>query len=121
MGGSLPVAAGDVEFVVDLDRGPGWEGKPLHVQVLRPGTDAPAVVEVVGTESGRLVELTVPLDVADGPWVVLRVSDPSARNGTPGPAGHPCNDFGVAYSSPWWLEPEPACRDDRATKFRRRR
>jgi hypothetical protein len=105
MGGSLPVAAGDVEFVVDLDRGQGWEGKPLHVQVLRPGTDAPAVVEVVGTESGRLVELTVPLDVADGPWVVLRVSDPSARNGTPGPAGHPCNDFGVAYSSPWWLEP----------------
>jgi hypothetical protein len=23
----------------------------------------------------------------------------------PGPAGHPCNDWGVAYSSPWWLAP----------------
>jgi hypothetical protein len=105
MGGSLPIAAGDVRFRVDLDRGPEWDGKPLHVQVLRPGTDAPQVADVVETESGNLVELTVPLDAADGSWVVLRVSDPSAANQTPGPAGHPCNDWGVAYTSPWWLTP----------------
>lgn len=105
MGGSLPVATGDVRFRVDLDRGPEWDGKPLHVQVLRPGTDAPQVADVVETESGNLVEFTVPLDAADGRWVVLRVSDPAAANETPGPAGHPCNDRGVAYSSPWWLSP----------------
>jgi hypothetical protein len=105
MGGSLPIAAGDVRFRVDLDRGPEWDGKPLHVQVLRPGTDAPQVADVVETESGSLVELTVPLDAADGSWVVLRVSDPSAANQTPGPAGHSCNDWGVAYTSPWWLTP----------------
>jgi hypothetical protein len=105
MGGSLPLASGDVQFVVDLDRGPVWDGKPLHIQVLRPGSDSPAVADVIETVSGDLVQFTVPLDVADGPWVVLRVSDPAEPNGTPGPAGHPCNDFGVAYTSPWWLEP----------------
>ncbi|WP_046506473.1 CehA/McbA family metallohydrolase [Streptomyces odonnellii] len=105
MGGVVPLASGDVRFAVDLDRGPEWAGKPLNVQVLRPGTDAPDVADVIGTTSGSLVEFTVPLDVEDGAWVVLRISDPSLPNGQPGPAGHPCNDLGVAYSSPWWLQP----------------
>ncbi|QXE35638.1 CehA/McbA family metallohydrolase [Streptomyces sp. GMY02] len=105
MGGDLPLASGDVRFAVDLDRGAVWAGKPLNVQVLRPGTDAPDVADVIETTSGSLVEFTVPLDVEDGAWVVLRVSDPSQPNGQPGPAGHPCNDLGVAYSSPWWLVP----------------
>lgn len=73
--------------------------------MLRPGTSAPAVADVIETVSGNVVAFTVPLAVSDGPWVVLRVSDPSQPNESPGPAGHPCNDFGVAYSSPWWLEP----------------
>ncbi|MGW2057718.1 CehA/McbA family metallohydrolase [Streptomyces sp. NPDC001840] len=107
MGGVLPLASGsgDVRFAVDLDRGPEWAGKPLNVQVLRPGTDAPVVADVIETTSGSLVEFTVPLGVEDGTWVVLRISDPSQPNGQPGPAGHPCNDLGVAYSSPWWLQP----------------
>ncbi|MEU4425513.1 CehA/McbA family metallohydrolase [Actinoplanes sp. NPDC024001] len=103
MGGSLPFAQGDVRFVVDLDRGPEWAGKPLRIQVLRPGTAAPAVADEVDTAAGRVTEFTVPLDIADGPWVVLRVSDPTQANASPGPAGHPCNDWGVAYTSPWWL------------------
>ncbi|MBO3744173.1 CehA/McbA family metallohydrolase [Actinoplanes flavus] len=103
MGGSLPFTKGDVRFVVDLDRGPEWVGKPLHLQVLRPGTRAPEVADVVETEAGRVTEFTVPLDAADGGWVVLRISDPSQANGSPGPSGHPCNDWGVAYTSPWWL------------------
>ncbi|MFC7529781.1 CehA/McbA family metallohydrolase [Actinoplanes sp. GCM10030250] len=103
MGGSLPFARGDVRFVVDLDRGPEWAGKPLNIQVLRPGTTAPSVADVIETQAGRVTEFTVPLDLEDGPWVVLRVSDPSQANASPGPAGHPCNDWGVAYSSPWWL------------------
>jgi hypothetical protein len=103
MGGTLPVARGDVRFVLDLDRGPDWAGKPLTVQVLRPGSRAPEVAEVIETAAGRVTEFTVPLDVADGTWVVLRIADPTQPNATPGPAGHPGNDFGVAYSSPWWL------------------
>jgi hypothetical protein len=105
MGGSLPIARGDVRLAVDLDRGPTWTGKPLRVQVLRPGTDAPRVVDVIDTDAGELVEFTVPVDVADGDWVVLRISDPAEPNPNPGPDGHPCNDFGVAYASPWWLGP----------------
>ncbi|MBL7257250.1 CehA/McbA family metallohydrolase [Paractinoplanes lichenicola] len=103
MGSSLPFARGDVRFSVDLDRGPEWAGKPLKLQVLRPGTRAPEVVEVIDTTAGRITEFTVPLDVEDGKWVVIRVSDPTQANASPGPSGHPCNDWGVAYSSPWWL------------------
>jgi hypothetical protein len=103
MGGTLPITRADVRFVVDLDRGPDWLGRPLRVQVLRPGTSAPTVVQMVDIEAGRPAEFTVPLDRADGDWVVLRVSDPTQPNASPGPAGHPCNDWAVAYASPWWL------------------
>ncbi|MFI7079762.1 CehA/McbA family metallohydrolase [Micromonospora sp. NPDC049903] len=105
MGGVVNVTSGDVRFLVDIDRGAAWDGKPLRVQVLRPGTSTPTVVDVVETVNGRLAEVTVPLRAADGDWVVLRISDPALPNGTPGPVGHPCNDFGVAYTSPWWLRP----------------
>jgi hypothetical protein len=105
MGGDLPIAVGDVRFRVDLDRGPQWAGKPLRIQVLRPGSTAPTVPLVVDTLSGQVAEFTVPLNAASGRWVVLRISDPTLPNGSPGPAGHPCNDWGVAYTSPWWLTP----------------
>ncbi|WP_139128827.1 CehA/McbA family metallohydrolase [Micromonospora nigra] len=105
MGQVLGVTSGDIRFRVDLDRGTVWDGKPLRIQVLRPGTSAPTVVDVVDTLCGSVADFTVPLDAADGNWVVLRVSDPELPNPTPGPSGHPCNDFGVAYSSPWWLRP----------------
>jgi hypothetical protein len=103
MGGVLGISAGDVRFRVDLDRGPEWVGKPLRIQVLRPGSNAPVVPDAIDTESGRVTEFTVPLNASGGNWVVLRISDPALANPSPGPAGHPCNDFGVAYTSPWWL------------------
>ncbi|GAB2611823.1 hypothetical protein Aab01nite_67310 [Paractinoplanes abujensis] len=102
MGGRLPIAKRAVTFRVDLDRGPEFAG-PLNVQVLRPGTSVPEVVEMRQLESGKILTFTVPLDVAEGDWVVLRIADPSRDNPAPGPAGHACNDFGLAYSSPWWL------------------
>jgi hypothetical protein len=103
MGGGLPIAKGDVKFAVDLDRGGYWAGKELKLQVLRPGSRAPEVADVIRTEAGRTTRFTVPLDIEDGAWVVLRVSDPTQANASPGPAKHECNDFGVAYTSPWWL------------------
>ena len=103
MGGTT--VGGDVRFRVDLDRGPEWLNKPLKIQVLRPGSNAPTVPLVVDTLAGQVAEFTVPLSVNDGPWVVLRISDPTQANASPGPAGHPCNDWGVAYTSPWWLTP----------------
>jgi hypothetical protein len=105
MGSAFAHTNGTVRFLVDVNRGPVWEGKPLRIQVLRPGTSAPTVVHVVDVLSNTVADFTIPLNVADGNWVVLRISDPSLPNGSPGPAGHPCNDFGVAYTSPWWLQP----------------
>ena len=105
MGGVLPAAKANVRFTLDLARDRSWRGRLLHAQVLRPGTDAPEVAEVVPFRVGDVVRFRVPLDVADGDWVLLRVSDPAEANATPGPEGHPCNDLGIAYSSPWWLEP----------------
>lgn len=103
MGGRLPLAKGDVKIRVDFHAGPDWAGRPLSLQVLRPGTTTPEVADLVHFTAGELVETTVPLDIADGDWVVLRVSDPALDNPTPGPEGHACNDFGLAYASPWWL------------------
>ncbi len=103
MGSELPLRSGTVRFRLDLARDESWIGQPLTVQVLRPGTDAPAVAHVEEFRVGPVVDFAVPLDVADGDWVLLRVSDPAQPNGTPGPDGHPCNDLGVAYTSPWWL------------------
>lgn len=108
MGSTLPMTSGVVRFRLDLARDASWRGRPLHVQVLRPGTEVPEVAHVEEFHVGPVVEFPVRLDVADGDWVLLRVSDPSQPNATPGPEGHPCNDLAIAYTSPWWLEPASA-------------
>ncbi len=105
MGSELSMTTGDVTFTLDLARDDAWLGRPLQLQVLRPGTEVPEVAAVQDFTVGGLVVLTVPLDVGDGDWVVLRVADPTAGNATPGPQGHPANAHGIAYTSPFWLVP----------------
>ena len=104
MGSVLAMTRGDVSFTLDLARDDSWLGRRLALQVLRPGTDAPAVPLVHEFVVGDPVTVTVPLDLADGDWVLLRIADPTQPNATTGPAGHPGNDLGIAYTSPWWLE-----------------
>lgn len=104
MGSVLPTTGGDVTFTLDLERDASWLGRRLALQVLRPGSEAPEVPLVHEFTVGDPVSVTVPLDVADGDWVLLRVADPAEANATPGPAGHPGNALGIAYTSPWWLE-----------------
>jgi hypothetical protein len=103
MGGRLPLAKGDVTFRLDFDGGPELAGRPLCLQVLRPGPTTPEVAAMLEVQTGQVTSVVVPVDVADGDWVTLRLSDPTRDNETPGPIGHPCNDYGLAYSSPWWL------------------
>lgn len=105
MGSVLPISGGDVTFTLDLARDDSWLGRRLALQVLRPGTEAPVVPLVHEFVVGDPVTVTVPLDLADGDWVLLRIADPGQPNATPGPSGHPGNDLGIAYTSPWWLEP----------------
>lgn len=105
MGGVLPMRRGVVRIRLDLARDASWVGRKLHAQVLRPGTVAPTVADVVPFRVGPVAELRVPVNVADGDWVLVRIADPAERNETPGPEGHPGNRLGIAYTSPWWIEP----------------
>ncbi len=105
MGSDLSMTRADVTFTLDLARDETWLGRTLQLQVLRPGPEVPEVVALHDFTVGGLVVLTVPLDLTDGDWVVLRVADPAAPNATPGPAGHPGNAHGIAYTSPFWLVP----------------
>lgn len=105
MGGTLVHTAGLVEVRLDVDRGDDWLGLPLEAQVLRPGDMVPRVSEVVPFRCGDVVRFRVPVDLAEGDWMVVRIADPSRPNATPGPAGHPANNYGVAYTSPWFLRP----------------
>ncbi len=105
MGSVIPLSSGTLTIRLDIERDQGWRGRSLECQVLRPGTDTPTVVHVEEFVVGELVEFQVPVDLDDGDWLLLRVADPDQSNGSPGPKGHPCNNFAVAYTSPWWLEP----------------
>lgn len=107
MGGVLPMRRGVVQVRLDLARDRSWRGRPLTVQVLRPGTDVPEVVKVKEFEVGAVLTFRVKVDLADGDWFLLRIADPAQPNATPGPDGHPGNDLGVAYTSPWWIDPIP--------------
>jgi hypothetical protein len=91
MGGTVGHRSGPVTFDLDLDRGPDWYGRKLRVQVVRPGSDEPRLAHsadvVLPSPRQALVRVTVPIDVADGRWAVLRITDPSqpADEGTPAP------------------------------------
>ncbi|MGH3871224.1 MAG: CehA/McbA family metallohydrolase [Pseudonocardiaceae bacterium] len=105
MGSVLRHRHGPVAFALDVDRGPSWLGRPLQVQVLRPAVPVPVVADVVEMRCGDIFRFTVPLDLDEGAWTVLRIADPGSPNATRGPPGHPANNYAVAYTSPWFLEP----------------
>jgi hypothetical protein len=109
MGGSVPHRRGPLTFAVDLER-PGWEGRTLQLQVLRPGARVPEVAHVrdvtLGRDTDPVLTFTVDLDADDGPWIVLRLANPRSTITRPGPRGHPANLAGIAYASPWWLDPD---------------
>ncbi|HKR50724.1 MAG TPA: DUF3604 domain-containing protein [Pseudonocardiaceae bacterium] len=106
MGSVLPHRRGPVPFVLDIDCGPSWAGRLLQAQVLlRSDTPAPTVADVIEVRCGDVTRFTVPLDIANSPWAVLRIADPDVPNITPGPPAHPANNHAIAYTSPWFLEP----------------
>lgn len=105
MGSVLRHRRGPVELELDVDRGPSWAGRALHIQLLRPATPVPAVVDVIEMHCGDVARFAVPLDIDDGSWLVLRVADPDIPNANPGPRNHPANNHAIAYTSPWFLQP----------------
>lgn len=105
MGSVLRHRQGPVEFVLDVEATPSWIGRALQVQVLRPDTPVPAVVERLEVRCGALARFTVPMSIEDGHWTVLRLADPDAPEATQGPPNYPANNHAIAYTSPWFLRP----------------
>jgi hypothetical protein len=108
-----PVAhhQGPVRIQVDLDRGEGWWGRRLNLQVLRPGPRLPVLAAAIDVQlpspDEPVIALEVDLDPGDGDWVVLRVSDPSQPADPRATGQYARLGRGIAYTSPFWLEPPP--------------
>jgi len=108
MGGTLRHRDGPVAFALDIAH-PGWAGRVVQIQVLRPGSKIPEVAHVEDVTlpaSGELVaRLRVDIDADDGGWIVLRLADPAGHSAQPGPDDHPGSLRGLAYASPFWIDP----------------
>ncbi len=113
MGSTLGHRHGPVRFHVDLDRGPAWYGKSVNIQVLMTGSPLPRLVDAievtVPTPQEPVITFEVPVDIEDGRWIVLRVTDPERPTSDASPDGS-FDDFGYAfvYSSPFHLDPDVA-------------
>lgn len=107
MGTTLGHDGGRVLVELDLDRGEPWWGRTLSVQVLRPGRPMPALAAAVEVPLPRgdepVTAFEVDLDPADGDWVVLRISDPSAPADPRATGRFADLGRGIAYTSPFWL------------------
>ena len=113
MGETLAHRSGPVEFRLDLDRGPDWYGETVNVQVLMTGSVLPTIVDAIDVRipspDEPVITFTLPIDVADGRWVVLRLTDPATPTSDPSPDGS-FDGFGYAfgYVSPFHLDPDAA-------------
>jgi len=110
MGGTLAHRAGPLTIALDIDGGRDSYGRPLSVQVLGSGGDTPVVLhaEDVRIPSPDEPTLTVELDhdVADGRWLLLRVTDPSKPPTNRTPPAFAGFGRAVAYASPFFLDPD---------------
>lgn len=95
----------DIELDIDLE---GVEDKPLLVQVLATGSPMPTILASVSITAGprKTIALTVPHDVADGRWIVLRVTDPSQGADGRATGAYASAGRGIAYTSPFFLNPD---------------
>lgn len=110
MGSAVGHRSGPVRFELDVDGGASWYGRSLRVQLLRPGTTAPVLAHEedvrLPTPAEPVIAFTVPVDVADGTWAVLRVTDPSQPAEPWTPAAFAGAGRAIAYASPFWFAPD---------------
>jgi hypothetical protein len=108
MGGRLTHTSGIVPFTVDIDKGTEWWGRAVRIQVLQTGRPLPTIVHeldaTVPTDAEPAITFECPIDRADGEWVVVRVTDPSATADERA-TGSAFASAGraVAYASPFFL------------------
>jgi hypothetical protein len=109
MGSTLRHRSGLVRFAVDVQRGPESVGRALSVQVLMTGTPLPNVVHAQTfaiPPEGELLRFEVPINVEDGRWAVLRFTDPAEAADKRAPASYQTFGNALAYTSPFYLDPE---------------
>jgi hypothetical protein len=111
MGTAIAHHRGPVRLQVDLDRGEAWWGRRLNVQVLRPGSRLPALAAAIDVRlpgpDEPVIAFELDLDPGDGDWVVLRVSDPNQPADPRATGQYARLGRGIAYTSPFWLDPPP--------------
>jgi len=104
MGGLLQHEEGPVEITLDIDGGEALAGKPLILEVIRPGNDDVSLAaEHQVTQADAPFVFSLDVDRAQGDWVFLRITDPSGApdaNATEPFASH---GRALAYASPWFL------------------
>lgn len=107
MGQTVPFRSGPVRIDLDLDI-VGGAGRRLLVQVLATGAPMPAIVDTMEVEVGSqpTFSMTVDHDVANGRWLVVRITDP-ARPADPRATGaYAAAGEAIAYASPFFLDPD---------------
>lgn len=81
MGSSLVHGNGTIRFGIDLSAGASQVGRPLLVQILTRGADAPTILDTVEVamqgEEEDPVFIERPVSLHDTDWVVLRFTDPA--------------------------------------------
>lgn len=106
MGRTLPFTAGTLQIDVDLDI-VGGAGRRVLIQVLATGAPLPKIVHTVEVEVGAqpTVTMFVDHDVADGRWLVVRVTDPSRPADPRATGAYSAAGEAIAYASPFFLDP----------------
>ena len=109
MGGTVAHRNGPVTIDVDIDAGPAWYGKPLVIQVIRPGRRAPTLTEssdvTVPAPEQPTIRIVVDVDIDDGDWLFLRITDPERPADPRATPEYASAGGAVAYTSPFFLTP----------------
>ncbi|HVE62853.1 MAG TPA: hypothetical protein VNB94_03495 [Mycobacteriales bacterium] len=108
MGSLVRHTKGAMRFSVDVDRGRSMVGKRVEVQVLMTGSPLPTVVHTQRIKvpaSGELVSFSAPVDIANGRWVVLRLTDPAEKADARAPTAYSAAGNAIAYAAPFFLAP----------------
>ena len=103
MGSAVRAGPRPVTIKLDIDRGPSWTGKRLLVEVVGPGKNGPALLDVIPLRvpAAHAPPLTFTVR-PHGPWLFLRFIDPQRKNHPLARA--PFNHGGAfAYASPWFF------------------
>lgn len=108
MGAEVAHGAGVVEVRLDFDAGPDWVGRPITIEVIRPGTGTPTlalVLENVAVPDPSQLPITfdVDVDAADGDWMFLRITDPARPPHELSSEPYTSHGGALAYASPWFF------------------